>query len=229
MNGQPTYRLLSTGAIPGDLVGEMAECGLVLDVVPFIGIEEVEVKIPVTEVAVFTSANAVNALRQHVNGVPEWRIYCISGATFEAVVAVFGEKSIAGKAESASGLATLIVRSETGRSGKIVFFCGDHRREELPLILEEAKLKVTETIVYRTVLTPHRQEQNYDGIVFLSPSAVQSFFSVNRIGDDIPLFAIGPTTAAAIRSRCDNPVIIGERPEKALLLRRMTDYFLNKH
>ncbi|HTR29995.1 MAG TPA: uroporphyrinogen-III synthase [Puia sp.] len=229
MSGLPPYRLLSTGDTPGELVGEMTARGFVMDVVPFIGIEAVEIKIPVTDVAVFTSSNAVNAIRPHVKEVvPEWRIYCIDGATFEAVAEIFGERSVMGKSDSASGLATLIVRSETSRRGKVVFFCGDQRREELPLILRDAGLNLTEMVVYRTVLTPHRQEKNYDGIVFFSPSAAESFFSVNRIGKDVPLFAIGPTTAAAIHMRCSNPVIIGERPDKALLLRRMTEYFLTQ-
>jgi uroporphyrinogen-III synthase len=229
MSGRPTYHLLSTGATPEGLVGELAERGFVLDVVPFIEIQEVDVKIPVTEVAVFTSSNAVDAIRRYVKDVaPEWRIFCIGGATFEAVAEVFGEKSVAGKAESASALAAVIVGSETGPGGKIVFFCGDQRREELPVILREAGLQVIEMVVYRTVLTPYRTEQYYDGIAFFSPSAAESFFSVNRIDENIPLFAIGPTTAGAIHSRCRNPVIVGERPDKTLLIRRMTEYFSNK-
>jgi uroporphyrinogen-III synthase len=135
---------------------------------------------------------------------------------------------VVGKAESAAGLAMLIGQREVGRNREIVFFCGDRRREELPSLLRQSGLKVTEKIVYRTVLTPHRMERNYNGIAFFSPSAVESYFSANQVAADVPLFAIGRTTAAAIHSRCANPVIVGERPEKALLIRRMTEYFLHK-
>jgi uroporphyrinogen-III synthase len=57
---------------------------------------------------------------------------------------------------------------------------------------------------------------------------VESFFSVNVIAAGTPLFAIGPTTAAAIRAACPNPVITGEEPDKVKLVRQMTDHFLNK-
>jgi uroporphyrinogen-III synthase len=119
-------------------------------------------------------------------------------------------------------LAEVIRREEAERGTEIVFFCGERRRDELP------SLGVVEKVVYRTVLTPHKVERDYAGIAFFSPSAVESFFSVNVIAGEIPLFAIGPTTAAAIRAQCTNPVITGGEPDKAMLIHKMIDHFLNK-
>jgi uroporphyrinogen-III synthase len=222
MTRQPIY-LLSTGTLPDRLVADASKAGIAVDVVPFIDIEYVDTKNLIPGTAVFTSVNAVIAVKRWLSTpLPNLRIYCISGATHRAVVEAFGEQAVVGKADSAGELANLIRAREPGNKKKIVFFCGDHRREELPA------LGVTEKIVYRTIHTPHRIQREYDGIAFFSPSAVESFFSVNVIPASIQLFAIGPTTAAAIRAACPNPVITGAEPDKAMLLHQMTDYLVNK-
>lgn len=215
--------LLSTGTLPDQVVTAVSKAGMTLDVVPFVDIEYVDIENPIPETAVFTSVNAVIAVKRWLSTpLPNLRIYCISGATHRAVVEAFGEQAVVGKANSAGELAKLIRARETGNNKKIVFFCGDHRREELP------SLGVTEKIVYRTIHTPHRIQREYDGIAFFSPSGVESFFSVNVIPASIPLFAIGPTTADAIRAACPNPVITGGEPDKAMLVHQMTDYLVNK-
>jgi uroporphyrinogen-III synthase len=222
MTRKPIY-LLSTGTLPDQLVADASKAGIAVDVVPFIDIEYVDIKYLIPETAVFTSVNAVIAVKRGLSTpLPNLRIYCISGATHRAIVEAFGEQAVVGKADSAGELANLIRAREPGNKKKIVFFCGDHRRAELP------SLGVTEKIVYRTIHTPHRIQREYDGIAFFSPSGVESFFSVNVIPASIPLFAIGPTTAAAIRATCPNPVITGGEPDKAMLVHQMTDYLVNK-
>jgi len=227
MTRQPIY-LLSTGILSERLVKEAAEQGVVLDVMSYIAIEYMgeiagmEKLIAQPLVAIFTSVNAVNAVRRWLRGRLDWRVYCISGATCDSVVELLGAKALAGTGETASELAEVIRREEAERGTEIVFFCGERRRDELP------SLGVVEKVVYRTALTPHKVERDYAGIAFFSPSAVESFFSVNVIAGEIPLFAIGPTTAAAIRARCTNPVITRGEPDKAMLIHKMTDHFLNK-
>jgi uroporphyrinogen-III synthase len=178
-----------------------------------------------SRVAVFTSVHAVEAVRERLAVVSGWRIYCIGGATREAAAGIFGEGSIAGSAGSARELAELI--KERGEGG-VVFFCGDRRRDELPEVLTRAGIRVDERVVYRTRLTPKRVDRDYAGVAFFSPSAVESFFSVNTIGAGVILFAIGGTTAAAIHDRCSNEVVTSERPDKTVLIKLMTDHFLNQ-
>jgi uroporphyrinogen-III synthase len=227
----PIY-LLSTGLVPAELVEKAVQKGITLDAKAFIDIEhldnaeEMEGLVRQPRVVAFTSVNAVNAVQRWVPGPTGWRVYCISGATCGAAISLFGETALVGKARSAGELAEVIIRQETGR--EIIFFCGDHRREELPSTLRGAGFSVVEEVVYRTLLTPHKVQRYYDGVAFFSPSAVESFFSVNETAAGIPLFAIGPTTAAAIRARCTNPVITVGEPDKALLIRKMTDHFINK-
>lgn len=228
MTEKPIY-LLATGAIPRDVAQTPSGFGLILDSMEFTRTESLT-DIPGMQELIarrltvaFTSVNAVNAVEQSIKGLsPDWRIYCISGATSDAASALFGEQAILGTAPSASQLAELIREREAEAGTGIIFFCGDLRRSDLPSI------GVSEVIVYRTVLTPRQIERDYDGIAFFSPSAVESFFSVNRISSGVALFAIGSTTAAAIQNRCANPVVVSKRPDKTLLIRQMIDFILNK-
>jgi uroporphyrinogen-III synthase len=180
-------------------------------------------------VAVFTSTNAVEVVAEWTGGAPfagggrEWTIFCIGAATRQLVSRHFGEGAIADTAESAQALAQKI--ADRRGAGDLFFFCGDRRREELPLSLREAGFRVNEVVVYRTKATPSVVERSYSGIVFFSPSAVESFFSMNGVKAETALFAIGRTTATAIERFCSNPVIVSEQPDAVMLIRQVINYF----
>jgi len=218
-----TAYVLSTRPISASLVEEAAAQGVMIDVVPFIGtaklldetlsdrIRELT-KHPLT--VAFTSTNAVMAIE--FTHAPDWKIFCISGATQRAATDRFGEHAIAGTAGSARELAETIIR--TAPAGELWFFCGDRRREELRESLTAAGWFVHEVVVYQTTLTPTRIEKHYDAIAFFSPSAVESFFSVNTVEQDVQLFAIGETTATALQKKSRNRVSVSEKPDEKILI-----------
>jgi uroporphyrinogen-III synthase len=94
--------------------------------------------------------------------------------------------------------------------------------------LKQAGIKVHEKVVYRTMLTPQEITRSYDGIAFFSPSTVESFFSVNKMAPETVIFAIGGTTAAAVRERCDNGILVSGSPDAEMTIRRMINYFEHK-
>lgn len=216
--------VLSTRPLSAIVIAEAASKGVMIDALPFIRIDKLREEKLTRQLAelshrsltaVFTSTNAVTAI-ELPHGSPDWKVYCISGATRRAVTDRFGEHAIAGTADSAKELAEEIVRQTP--AGEITFFCGDQRRRELPERLKSAGWQVHEIIVYQTILTPARIEKKYDAIAFFSPSAVESFFSMNTVEPQVPLFAIGSTTAAALYQKCSNPVLISESPDEKLLI-----------
>jgi uroporphyrinogen-III synthase len=217
--------------VSGALIEEAAANGVTIDVMPFIGAAPLQDEILTKRleellgkplVAVFASVNAVAAIESKQR--PDWKIFCISGATRRAVAERFGEAAIVAAADSAGELADVIIsREPSWTSRELWFFCGDRRREELPESLKTVGWQVHEVVVYRTVLTPRRIDKTYDAIVFFSPSAVESFFSMNTIGPQVPLFAIGKTTAAALHQHCPNPVTISEKPDEQLLIRHILE------
>jgi uroporphyrinogen-III synthase len=225
--------ILSTRPLETALVEAAKAKEIQIDIISFIdttpaqttGIrEEIGKIIKQPAAVVFTSMNAVNAVAAYVNGqMPEWNIFCIGNTTRELAAKYFGEQSIHTVANNASELADKMIANKSIR--QVVFFCGDQRREELPGKLRQNGITVQEVIVYHTISTPHKVEKAYDGILFFSPSAVQSYFYANAVIPSTILFAIGQTTADAIKSFTDNLIIESERPGKEELVKRMFQFF----
>ena len=226
--------ILSTRPLPTSVLDEAAENNIEIDIVPFIHTEQIQseqLKQQITAqfgkeiVAVFTSMNAVEAVIEYAgNHKPNWRIFCIGDATGTLVRKHFGDEAINGAAQSASDLAKVII--DAGIK-EVVFFCGEQRRPELPEKLSANNISLKEIIVYRTLATPQRVEKNYNGILFFSPSAVESFFSVNKLTGYTVLFAIGDTTGTTIRKFTSNAVFTSDAPGKDELARHAIRYFKN--
>ena len=79
------------------------------------------------------------------------------------------------------------------------FFSGNLRRDTLPNALSENGIQFNEIQVYETKIMPQKIDFKPDGILFLSPSAVDSYLKLNKISNEI-CFAIGTTTAQALAS-----------------------------
>jgi len=228
-------QLLSTVLLDQPLVNKVEEKSIALDNIPFIRVDVINeaallaeiqelCSLPIT--AVFTSVHAVHAISRVVYiAKPDWKIYCTSNATKNALLGYFHASAIKGWADDAEALAEVIIRNDVQ---EVVFFCGNKHMDTLPQILEESQVSVHEVVVYETVETPQIISKEYDGILFFSPSGVNSFFSINNIKADTVLFAIGKTTAGAIEQRTANKVIVSETPSKEQLVLQAMQYFYKR-
>lgn len=90
------------------------------------------------------------------------------------------------------------------------FFCGNLRREEMPFMLKENNIELQEIEVYQTLPNLRRFEQEFEGILFFSPSGLKSFTAQNRIGS-ATAFCIGPTTASEVGKHTHN-IIVATKP-----------------
>ncbi len=173
--------------------------------------------------AIFTSANAVTAVAGQINDIANWKIFCTGGKTKEHVAIAFGEDAVIASAKNAGLLAERIIAS--GKAVKVTFFCGDQRLDDLPEKLISNHIQTDEVIVYTTVQTPVFIEKNYHGILFFSPSAAHSFFSMNTVPIQTVLFSIGQTTTAVIKTYCTNRIITSEWPGTENILKLVTDFY----
>ena len=228
--------ILCTRTISDSLLSYAEGEGIDLHVESFIETEPVEtIEIQqeieqaglLSATVVFTSMNAVEAVANVLDGqIPDWEIFCIGNTTKELVEKYFGEESLKDTAEDASLLAdTIVIEGETD---EVIFFCGDQRRSELIEKLNEQGIEVNEIVVYQTIETPHKIHQNYNGIIFFSPTAVRSFFKKNQSKEGTIFFAIGNTTAAEIKKFTKNKIIIGDEPSKEKLVETAIDFFVSK-
>ena len=209
------YAVLMTKKISPELVTKAKQQDVELTEIEFIEIVACDEKQKVADIAkksadvVFTSRNSVNIVADFLGQQkPDWKIFCIDGATRDKVAESFGESSIAGTAKNAEALASVI--ADRDKEKEIVFFCGDRRRNELPDLLDDQDVNVEEVVVYETKLSPEEVGQHFDGIAFFSPSAVESFFSVNVIDDKTVFYSIGNTTSACLKKFAKNKIITCE-------------------
>lgn len=225
-------RILSTRELRQPIVDRLAACDNITytwsDFIRIVPVRSATVTIPGDGItaAVFTSANAVTssaALFPDLVQNPV-DIFCLSGATQQSVISTFRKASINYTADNASDLAQQIVAN--GVYTRVLFFCGEQRRDELPGILASAGIDVQEVVVYRTELTPQKLDITADGILFFSSSAVESFFSINNIPDTAVCFAIGNTTAAAIREKnSKNIIVTAEQPTQDAMLNAVFNHY----
>ncbi|MBL7698461.1 MAG: uroporphyrinogen-III synthase [Chitinophagaceae bacterium] len=219
------FRLLVTRKISPSLVLRAGLNGIDVLEKEFIAIEpvtsgelarKIEKIISTKAVVVFTSRNAVKATGANydVKDV-DWKIYCLESATAKEVMKYFGEGKIAGTAANAEGLSKVIIQNADSR--KIVFFCGNLRRDLLPATLRSNGFEVNEIVVYSTVLHPQTIVDDYDAVAFFSPSAVESFFSANKTGEGVVFFSVGKTTRDAIRKYTANKIFTSKKPSEESL------------
>jgi uroporphyrinogen-III synthase len=226
-----TRTILSTGYLSPEIIGQYSSGRISIDVLsftetvssvsPFVE-ERIRALAAETATVVFTSANAVQAVITRLKHIPSWKIYCTSGPTRRLVESFFGSQAIAGTDDRAALIAAKMIAD---RVPQAVFFCGQQRLDELPTSLQEQGITLEECIVYTTTQTPQPLQKEYDAILFFSPAAVKSFFSVNRVLEETGLFALGATTAAAIREYSASPVLQSQSPEKNLLLKMALDHY----
>lgn len=225
-------KILSTRPVGDSLVLQAAALNIILDEISFIETEEIIDNTTANKIkrlseqpinAVFTSMNAAEALRRFIPKNSPWNIFCIGNTTRKLLENIFGSKNIKGTGTDAADLAGNIITN----SGieKVHFFCGDHRRDEMPEKLIENNVAIEEIVVYKTIQTTHIINDHYDGILFFSPSAVESFLMSNSIPDTTSVFAIGATTADALKPFAKQRVIIADRPGKKNLVELAINYF----
>lgn len=222
--------ILSTRSLPETLIQEAAAQNIIIEDISFIQTKPVIDDALARRIAqlfqkpiatVFTSKNAVTAVAAVFQKPKSWKVYSIHNTTARLITQLF-KIPISGTAPNAATLADLIIKDGVK---KVYFFCNNIRRDELPEKLRRANIMVEEMVVYETIETPAIITTFYDGILFYSPSAVHSFFSMNKIDAATRVFAIGFTTAEAILRYTTNPVLISDNKGKEDLVRQMIQHF----
>ncbi|SFV27150.1 uroporphyrinogen-III synthase [Thermoflavifilum thermophilum] len=227
------FRLLFTREIHRDLLAEARQKGFDICCESFIETRPVEPSLiagylheilPRPIHAIFTSAHAVEAVLPLVGKEKlSWTVFSLDGETRAAVLRYQPEIHLI-TAPNAALLAEQIISLPSHRQAEWYFFCGNRRLDILPQRLSQQGISLREIEVYDTRLTPKRIATIYDGYAFFSPSSVESFFSLNRLTEPRPCFAIGETTAQALEHYASQ-VIVSPKPQTVFLLQTIYAYF----
>ena len=157
---------------------------------------------------IFTSQNAAQSVLLHPksNELKSKTVFCV-GIKTKALLEENGF-NVEVYVDYASDLAEIITLIYSNES--FTFFSGNLRKETLPKALKAAKVNFNEIQVYETTLTPQKIKTPVDGILFFSPSGVESYLKDNKIKNEI-CFCIGETTASTLDKTTRN-IVVADQP-----------------
>jgi len=217
-------RILSTKKLQPNQKHYLLNAGLLVIEADFIGVNYKPFTIQYTNTnLIFTSKNAFKSFLLNDNAVKfkDSTIFCVGSKTKEVI-----EKNgytVLAYADTAEQLSDIIIKGYAAES--FTFFSGSMRRDTLPDALAKANITVDEVEVYETVLTPHTIKAQPDGLLFFSPSAIESYLSANAIRTEI-CFCIGATTAAALNGITNN-VIVANKPSVENVIIQCINHYKN--
>ena len=176
----------------------------------------------VSDYLIFTSQNAVTSVLNHpkVEELKLKNVFSVGMKTKELLSQNgFNVIAYTGYAADLAEIITLIYPLE-----QFTFFSGNLRRDVLPETLKQNNIVFNEIEVYETILTSTKITKKIDGILFFSPSAVESYFKMNTIKDE-PCFCIGETTAEALENKKVKTIVIADKPSVENVIAEVVEYY----
>ncbi|MEZ4875263.1 MAG: uroporphyrinogen-III synthase [Flavobacteriaceae bacterium] len=148
------------------------------------------------ENAIFTSQNAVHCLKgKHIE---IQNCFCVGQKTKRALEIL--DKNVVKTTKNSKELAQFIQNSF--KNASFYYFSGSRRRDEIPVSFNTSENTLFEIKTYQIELNLKHFTEKWVGILFFSPSGVESFFEANphAFAQYNPLaICIGKTTASEVQ------------------------------
>jgi len=172
------------------------------------------------ENVIITSQNGVEALlnsftKEQLNFK---NIFCVGRRTKKLIEKRIG--SVVHAAKNAAKLAEYLATELKNKEA--TYFCSDLRLDVLPSYLKEKGILLNEVEVYKTMLSPVKIHEDISGVLFFSPSGIESYLEVNDTNKIA--FCIGETTAVQARKYFET-VHVANLPSVENLLESLNTYF----
>lgn len=170
--------------------------------------------------AIFTSKNAVEGLLTNVSAddLDFENIYCVGRKTRRLVQKKIGK--VTHFENYATDLANYLVEYIEGT--EVTHFCGNLSMEVIPNILGDANLTVHSVETYKTKLSGQKMDDAVEGVLFFSPSGIESYLqnnSPNKIA-----YCIGETTATEARKHFSD-VKVAKIPDMESLIDLVNEHY----
>ncbi|MDP2088892.1 MAG: uroporphyrinogen-III synthase [Flavobacteriaceae bacterium] len=221
----PEIQILSTKKLTA-LQRNLLKYPLILIDEDFVKIEFVEIQKEdikyCSSTVIFTSQNAVKSLLDDLekSELCFEKIFCVGEKTKQYL-----EKNnfeVTHFEHYSKNLADYIVNQK--EINEVTFFCGNSRLDELPNTLKTNHIKVNEVVVYKTVLNQIPITNTFDGILFFSPSGVQSYLMAKNSVKP-KAFCIGTTTALSA-SNYFNEIVVVDNPTIEDVIHKVNQYYV---
>ncbi|WP_299112176.1 hydroxymethylbilane synthase [uncultured Winogradskyella sp.] len=170
---------------------------------------------------IITSKNTVEALLTNFSA-PELQfknIYCVGRRTKRMVEKRIGK--VTHTEANAKKLADYLVEYMDGT--EVTYFCSDLRLDDLPNTLALNNITLNEIEAYQTKFDADKVDSNLDGVMFYSPSTVESFLKQNKANGIA--FCIGETTAKAAKNYFED-VRIAKVPTVESVIELVNEHYI---
>lgn len=221
-----SIKILSTKKLMSNQRQFLLNAGFSLVEADFISIDFIKTDLKVTnDFLLFTSQNAVNSLLSNENfeDLKEKKCFCVGKKT--KVLLDQNGFQVLQAFDYVEELTPFLITNYSQNS--FTFFSGNLRQDTLPVALQKEGVIFEEKQVYTTSLTPKKINSQVDGILFFSPSAVQSYLIENNLSNEI-CFCIGTTTAKEVEKTTKN-VVIANQPTVENVIIQSINYFKNEN
>lgn len=175
---------------------------------------------------IFTSKKAVKAVSPIINDLEQpLHIFAVGSKTAEKLEEIGLKVSIPEEYNARS----LVAMMHELDLDKVVHFCGNLKAADLGKLLGK-QIDLISVEVYQTKLTNHKMDdfEDFDAVVFMSPSAVKSFSKQNSVSDEMQVFCIGPTTEQAAEDAGMQNCITPGYSTMDSLMESIQQYYLEK-
>ena len=173
------------------------------------------------ENVVITSQNGVDSILNSFtkNEIKFKNIFCVGRRTKKLIETSIGEVSFVAK--NAKQLAEYL--AENLKNKEVTYFCSDIRMEILPAYLHQKNIQLNEIEAYKTMLSPLKIGDDVSGVLFYSPSGIESYLKKNDT--DRVAFCIGESTADIAKKYFKN-VQVSNSPDVESLLTLVKNHFI---
>ena len=218
--------ILSTKTLSQKQIALLDEKKFALIHTSFIKVKSLKFTIEkVNDFLIFTSKNAVKSVLKNkkIDTIKLKKSFCVGEKT-----KVFLEKNgftVVAFSKDANTLAELLIDDHS--ESTFTFFSGTIRKDVLPKKLSEKNIIFNEITVYETILQPKKNVLETEAILFFSPSAVESYLQINKIGNQT-CFCIGNTTAKAVENSSEVSkanIIIASQPTVESVIESVLTYY----
>lgn len=169
---------------------------------------------------VFSSQNAVYSFLTHSEASQDQKPILCVGEKTKSLLEKNGRKVV----KTAQNMLELVdFIQKTMKNDHFLHICGNRKLSHFADGMQAASIMYDEVIAYHTHLFPRLQKPEPQGVLFYSPSGVESYLQKNQIGSSW-CFCIGETTAAAIAPLTQN-ITVSPKPDADLLVKVVAKHF----
>lgn len=174
------------------------------------------------ENVIITSKNGVEAILNSFtkDELNFKNIYCVGRRTKKLIEQRIG--AVAKSEKNAEKLAAYLSKEIKGQ--EVTYFCSDLRLDTLPSVLTESGITVNEVEAYKTMYSPADVDESVRGVLFYSPSTVESYVQKNT--KDKVAFCIGESTAKEARKYFEN-VEVAQVPTVESVIELVNLHYVN--